>query len=297
MKIKVGSRESRLAVRQAQIVMGELKKNYPEAELELVTMKTTGDRILHKTLDKIGGKGLFIKELDLALREGRIDIAVHSMKDMPMEESEQFPILACTRREDPRDVLVLRKGLADIDGGGVIGCSSLRRKLQLGKIYPKAQIKNIRGNILTRLEKLDGGEYDALVLAAAGLKRLGLEERISRYFSAEEILPSAGQGIMAVQGSMAMKDLAACVNDREAALEAAAERAFVRELDGGCSSPVAAFACLEGETCHLRGLYYDEYSGAYSVGEKRFYIEENNPALAARMGRELANELRESYAG
>lgn len=295
MRITVGSRQSRLAVRQAQIVMEELEKYHPEAEVSLVTMKTTGDRILHKTLDQIGGKGLFIKELDLALQEGRIDLAVHSLKDMPMEAPEDFPVLACTRREDPRDVLVLRKGLERLEKDSVIGCSSLRRKLQLGSLYPEAEIRNIRGNVLTRLEKLDAGEYDALVLAAAGLIRLGLEERISRFFSVEEILPSAGQGIMAVQGSPSMREVTACVNDREAALAARIERAFVRELEGGCSSPVAAFAKVEGDTCRLRGLYYDEGSGGYSIGEKTFYIEENDPAQGARMGRELAHELRDRY--
>ena len=296
MRITVGSRQSRLAVRQAQIVMEELKRHHPEAEISLVTMKTTGDRILNRTLDQIGGKGLFIKELDLALQEGRIDLAVHSLKDMPMETPAYFPVLACTRREDPRDVLVLRRGLENLKEGSVIGCSSLRRKLQLGALYPEAQIKNIRGNVLTRLEKLDAGEYDALVLAAAGLIRLGLEERISRFFSAEEILPSAGQGIMAVQGRPALREMAACTNDREAALEAAAERAFVRELEGGCSSPVAAHARVCGDTCRLRGLYYDEQSGGYSIGERTFNIEENDPAQAARTGRELAHELRERYA-
>lgn len=296
MRLAVGSRQSRLAVRQAQIVMEELKKHHPEARISLVTMKTTGDRILDRTLDQIGGKGLFIRELDLALQEGRIDLAVHSLKDMPMEPTEDYPVLACTRREDPRDVLVLRKGLEGLKEDSVIGCSSLRRKLQLGALYPEAQIKNIRGNVLTRLEKLDAGEYDALVLAAAGLIRLGLEERISRFFSVEEILPSAGQGIMAVQGRESLRAAVACTNDREAVLEAAVERAFVRELEGGCSSPVAAHARVLGDTCVLRGLYYDEQSGGYSIGEKSFCIEENDPARAARMGRELAHELRERYA-
>ena len=217
MRITVGSRQSRLAVRQGADRHGRIRKTSPGGRVSLVTMKTTGDRILHKTLDQIGGKGLFIKELDLALQEGRIDLAVHSLKDMPMEVPEDFPVLACTRREDPRDVLVLRKGLERLEKDSVIGCSSLRRKLQLGSLYPEAEIRNIRGNVLTRLEKLDAGEYDALVLAAAGLIRLGLEERISRFFSVEEILPSAGQGIMAVQGSPSMREVTACVNDREAA--------------------------------------------------------------------------------
>lgn len=296
MKITVGSRQSRLAVRQARIVMEELQKKDPDIQLELVTMKTTGDRILHKTLDQIGGKGLFIKELDLALREGRIDLAVHSLKDMPMEESADFPILACSRREDPRDVLVLRKGLEELPRKGVIGCSSLRRKLQLKKLYPQAQLKNMRGNILTRLEKLDQGECDALVLAAAGLKRMHLEHRISRYFSAEEMIPSAGQGIMGVQGRPELVSIAALAGDPDAAFAAAAERAFVGRLEGGCSSPVAAFAVTDGHTCRIRGLYYDETDGGYLTGERTFYIEEKDPAEAAEMGRKFADELRQQYA-
>lgn len=295
MKVKVGSRQSLLAVRQSEIIIEEMKRSHPELELELVTMKTTGDRILHKTLDKIGGKGLFIKELDLALQEGRIDIAVHSLKDMPMEESAEFPILACSAREDPRDALVLREGCSIRKKHCVIGCSSLRRKLQLQKLFPEAEFQNIRGNVLTRLEKLDKGEYDALVLASAGLIRLGLRDRISRYFSTDEILPSAGQGILAVQGSPRMKGLTDCVHDRASACAAAAERAFVRELDGGCSSPVAAYAFIREGTCHLRGLYYDETGGACRIGRKKFTIKETEKEaalLAADMGRELAHELR-----
>lgn len=295
MKVYVGSRQSLLAVRQSEIIMKEIKQFHPELELDLVTMKTTGDRILHKTLDKIGGKGLFIKELDLALGEGRIDLAVHSLKDMPMEESGEFPILACSTREDPRDVLVLRQGCAGLDQHAVIGCSSLRRKLQLRKLFPEAEFQNIRGNILTRLEKLDRGEYDALVLAAAGLIRLGLAHRISRFFSVEEILPPAGQGILAVQGSSRMRKLADCVNDRFSYCAASAERAFVRELDGGCSSPVAAHAVVKEGICELRGLYYEERTGGYRIGRKTAVIEgedESAARLAAAMGRELAYELR-----
>ena len=256
MKIRVGSRESALAVIQSQIVMEAIRQAVPVAVLELVTMKTTGDRILDKTLDQIGGKGLFVKELDQALRDGRVDFTVHSLKDMPMDVPEDLPLAAFSRREDPRDVLVLPEGVSQMDPSKPIGCSSRRRQLQLKALYPEMEIKPVRGNVQTRLIKLQDGEFSALVLAAAGLKRLGLETRISRYFSAEELLPAAGQGILAVQTRRGMDT--AClvgVQDADAACCALAERAFVRALDGGCSSPVAAYAVVAGERLTLTGLY------------------------------------------
>lgn len=256
MKIRFGSRESRLAVIQSRMVMDAVQAAEPRAELELVTMKTTGDKILDRTLDQIGGKGLFVKELDLALREGKVDFTVHSLKDMPMQTPEDLPLVAFSKRADPRDVLVLPEGTAEMDREKPIGCSSRRRQLQLQKLYPGFDIQPIRGNVQTRLRKLDEGQYCALVLAAAGLKRLGLEHRIHRYFSTEEILPAAGQAILAVQ---ARKETDSSVlkafHDEDAACCALAERAFVRQLDGGCTSPVAAFAQVEGDGLTLTGLY------------------------------------------
>ncbi len=199
-KICIGSRESRLAVIQSEMVMDFIRENCPETELELLTMKTTGDLILDRTLDKVGGKGLFVKELDRALMDRRSDLSVHSLKDMPMEVPKELPIVAFSRREDPRDVLVLPEGCGEWSPGKPIRCSSLRRMIQLKELLPEAEFKPVRGNVITRLAKLDAGEYSALILAAAGLKRLGLEERISRYFEPEEMIPSAGQGILAVQG-------------------------------------------------------------------------------------------------
>ena len=256
MKIRVGSRESALAVIQSQMVMDAIRQTVPDAVLELVTMKTTGDRILDKTLDQIGGKGLFVRELDQALRDGRVDFTVHSLKDMPMEVPEDLPLAAFSRREDPRDVLVLPEGISQMDPSKPIGCSSRRRQLQLKALYPEMEIKPVRGNVQTRLKKLQDGEFSALVLAAAGLKRLGLEHRISRYFSVEELLPAAGQGILAVQARKGTDTVClAEVQDADAACCALAERAFVRALDGGCSSPVAAYAQVEGERLTLTGLY------------------------------------------
>ena len=166
---------------------------------ELVTMKTTGDQILNRTLEQIGGKGLFVKELDQALRDGRVDFTVHSLKDLPLDVPEDLPLAAFSQRADPRDVLVLPAGAAALDPAKPIGCSSRRRQLQLRALYPGMEFAPVRGNVLTRLRKLDEGAYSALVLAAAGLQRLGLLDRISRYFSVEEMLPAAGQGILAVQ--------------------------------------------------------------------------------------------------
>lgn len=259
MTIKIGSRESKLAVAQSELVMDAIRRAHPEVELTLVTMKTTGDKILDRTLEQIGGKGLFVRELDQALRDGRADFTVHSLKDLPMETPEDLPLVAFSKREDPRDCLVLPQGASELDSKKPIGCASRRRQLQLKALYPHMAVAPVRGNVLTRLNKLDSGEFSALVLAAAGLKRLGLEGRITRYFAPTELLPAAGQGIMAVQTRKGM-DLSclAGVGDPDAACCALAERAFVRALGGGCTSPVAAHATVEGETLTLTGLYVSE---------------------------------------
>lgn len=289
MKIRIGSRESKLAVIQSQMVMDAISKAMPEAELELVTMKTTGDKILNKTLDQIGGKGLFVRELDQALRENRVDFTVHSLKDMPMEVPEDLPLAAFSQRADPRDVLVLPEGIRSLDPGKPIGCSSRRRQLQLKALFPEMEVRPIRGNVQTRLAKLDAGEFSALVLAAAGLKRLGLESRISRYFGPEEILPAAGQGILVVQTRLGMDTRCLeAVQDPDAASCAQAERAFVRELNGGCSSPVAAYAVTEGEQLTVTGLY---------VSPDETVIRKGNltgpKSDAEALGRELARKLKE----
>lgn len=288
MKIRFGSRESRLAVIQSRMVMDAVQAAEPRAELELVTMKTTGDKILDRTLDQIGGKGLFVKELDLALREGKVDFTVHSLKDMPMQTPEDLPLVAFSKRADPRDVLVLPEGAAEMDREKPIGCSSRRRQLQLQKLYPGFDIQSIRGNVQTRLRKLDEGQYCALVLAAAGLKRLGLEHRIHRYFSTEEILPAAGQAILAVQ---ARKETDSSVlksfHDEDAACCARAERAFVRQLDGGCTSPVAAFAQVEGDGLTLTGLYVSPDETVVRRGILR-----GEKTNAEKLGADLARRLK-----
>lgn len=263
-KVIIGSRESQLAVLQSEMVRDYIKKQHPELDVEILTMKTTGDKILDRTLDKVGGKGLFVKELDRALLDGRTMLSVHSLKDMPMEVSQELPLLAFSLREDPRDVLVLPKDADSLDKSKPLGCSSLRRTLQLKELYPEMEVKSIRGNLQTRLRKLDAGEYSGLILAAAGLRRLGLESRIHRYFSEDEILPAAGQGILAVQGRRDLEyGYLDGYRDENAWIAGTAERAFVKYLNGGCSSPVAAFGVVEGEELFLRGLYYRESDGRY----------------------------------
>lgn len=290
-KIKIGSRKSRLAVIQTEKLIHYIEENCQGKDTVIITVETTGDKRLDVTLDKIGGKGLFVKELDRALLNGEIDLAVHSLKDMPMEEKEEIPIVAYSCREDARDVLVLRSGLDNWDGKGVVGSSSFRRRIQAEKLYPEATFRTIRGNVTTRLEKLDAGEYDALILAAAGLKRLGLEKRIYRYFSVGEILPAAGQGILAVQGR-AGQDYSFLREFEGEGIRniARAERAFVRFLDGGCTSPVAAYGSMCGEYLKLRGLYYHPEDNKYLTGEKC-----GDPERAEELGIALAKELREKY--
>lgn len=284
----IGSRESHLAVVQSEMVRDAIKGAHPDWEVSILTMKTTGDMILDRTLDQIGGKGLFVKELDRALLEKRSDLSVHSLKDVPMEVPEALPLVAFSEREDPRDVLVLPKGKDTLDFAKPIGCSSLRRTLQMKALYPQATFQSVRGNVLTRLSKLDSGAYSALILAAAGLKRLGLEERVSRYFDPEEMIPAAGQGILAVQGRLG-EDYSYLDGfaSRESKWAAQAERAFVRYLNGGCSSPVAAHAVISGEKIHLLGLFYEEATGTYRKGSMDGSVEE-----AAQLGIRLARYLK-----
>lgn len=244
---------------QSEIIMDIIRKNCPDTEVELVTMKTTGDKILNTTLDKVGGKGLFVKELDRALLEKEVDITVHSLKDVPMELDERLPLIAYTKCEYPNDVLVLPKGVRELDLSKPIGSSSMRRNIQLKKLFPDARIEPVRGNVLTRLEKLDRGDFGALVLARAGLTRLGLGDRISRIFTEEEMIPAAGQGVIVVQARAGESfDFIKYINDTKSQICVEAERAFVKELDGGCSSPIAAHAVLDGDNITITGLYVDD---------------------------------------
>ena len=284
--IRVGSRDSRLAVAQAEEVCRAL------GDCELITMKTTGDMVLDKTLDKVGGKGLFVKELDCALADGRVDLTVHSLKDVPMEQPDGLPLVAFTKREDARDALVLPESGA-WDKTKPIGCASARRRVQLKLLFPDIDVRPVRGNVQTRLAKLDSGAYGALVLAAAGLHRLGLEHRISRYFSPDEIIPAAGQGILAVQGRAGeLEDAVRLVDDADARDCATAERSFVQTLGGGCFAPVAAYAEVQDDTLHLRGLYVtadETHMARGAVTGRR--------TQAAALGRTLALQLKHQAEG
>lgn len=263
-KIRIGTRKSRLACIQADIVAEYIRLHCKGYEAELVKLTTTGDKILSKKLDEIGQKGLFVKELDSALMEEITDLSVHSLKDMPMEIPKELPIIGVSGREDARDVLVLPEGVREYDYRGPIGCSSNRRILQLNELYPRVRIKTVRGNVLTRLNKLDSGEYGALVLAAAGLKRLGLGGRISRYFSVEEMVPAAGQGILGIQGRADRSyGFLQGFFDPEAMDCARCERAYMTEMNGGCSLPMGVYAeILDEKRMKALGLYYDEASNA-----------------------------------
>ena len=284
--IRVGSRDSRLAVAQAEEVMVRL------GGCTLVTMKTTGDRILDRTLDQVGGKGLFVKELDRALAAGEVDLTVHSLKDVPMEQPDGLPLIAFPPRADARDVLVLPKD-GVWDKAKPIGCSSARRRVQLNRLFPETEVKPVRGNVQTRLAKLDAGEYGALVLAAAGLHRLGLQGRISRYFSPEEMLPAAGQGILTVQARAGELDsVVPLIDGAETHACALAERAFIRALGGGCFAPAAAYAVIEDGVLRLSGLYVSADERILQRGART-----GRPEDGEALGAALAHELREQAEG
>lgn len=289
--IRVGSRDSKLAVKQTQMALKPITEVHPEITFELVTMKTTGDMILDRNLDQIGGKGLFVKELDKALLDGRIDLSVHSLKDLPMEIAEEIPLVGFSKREDPRDSMIVKQGMTADFKTGCIGTSSRRRMEQLKKLYPEATFRGIRGNVQTRLRKLEEEGYVATILAMAGINRLNMQNCVSRIFAVDEIIPAAGQGILAFQGRKG-EDYSylesACSKESEYA--AMAERSFVSYLDGGCSSPIAAYASINGEILTLRGLYFHEPASDYSVG-----VETGNVTDAKQIGENLAKKLKSQW--
>lgn len=289
--IRIATRESRLAMWQAEHVAAELCRHHPDLTVELVPMTTKGDQILDTTLAKIGGKGLFIKELETAMLEHRADIAVHSMKDVPAEMPEGFGIVAVLEREDPRDALVSADymRIEDIPAGSVVGTSSLRRQAQLQHARPDLEVEPVRGNVETRLRKLDHGHFSAILLAAAGLKRLGLAERIAGLLPYEVSLPAVGQGAVGIEALSGNADVAALV----AALEHAdtrrcvdAERAFAGGLGASCESPVAGFAVIEGDELYLRGLVATRDGSSVLRGERRGPASDA-PAIGAALARDL----------
>lgn len=271
--IIIATRESPLALWQAEHVQALLRERYPEKDVKLLGMTTKGDQILDKTLSKIGGKGLFVKELEVAMQEGSAHLAVHSLKDVPMELPEGFVLAAVSSREDPRDAFVSPRyeTLESMPAGSVVGTASLRRELMLRSKFPHLVVKPVRGNVGTRLRKLDSGEYDALIMASAGLKRLGLEERIREIISDEISLPSPGQGALGLEclaNDEKTREAVAFINDEQTRACCLAERAVSRALGGSCQVPLAAYATITDSTMRLRALIGDHTTGELVATEQ-----------------------------
>jgi len=288
-KLVIATRRSRLALWQAEHIAGLLKNLHPGLNVELLPLSTRGDELLDQRLDKAGGKGLFVKELESAMAQGRADLAVHSMKDMPAELPPGFALAAITAREDPRDVLVSSyKNLQEMPKGATVGTSSLRRSAQVAERYPHLEARLLRGNVDTRLAKLDRGEYDAIVLAAAGLVRLGLESRIGARLGTDEMLPAPGQGALGIECLAERAEVAALLAplaDSATAACVRAERTVSRALGGSCSLPLAAFAELASGGVHLRAL-------VASADGTRVLRSESNGSDPEEVGNRVAQALR-----
>ena len=290
-QLRIATRKSPLALWQAEHVRGRLQQLHPGLQVELLTMSTQGDRVLDSPLAKIGGKGLFVKELEQGMLAGQADIAVHSMKDVPAELPAGLEIGAILAREDPRDAFVSNRfnALAELPLGARVGTSSLRRQCQLRAARPDLQILDLRGNVNTRLAKLDGGDYDAIVLASAGLKRLAMAERITRALEPEDMLPAIAQGVIGIEcrsDDAAVKALIEPLNHAETGLRTQAERAMNAALAGGCQAPVAGFSTITGDSIALRGLVGWPNGSAIIRGEISGLATQ-----AAALGEQLAQEL------
>ena len=296
-EIRIATRKSALALWQAEYVKARLEEAHPDVTVSLVPMVSRGDKLLDAPLAKIGGKGLFVKELETALMENEADIAVHSMKDVPMEFPEGLGLYCICEREDPRDAFVSNhyENFDALPAGAVVGTSSLRRQAQLLARRPDLKIQFLRGNVNTRLAKLDAGEYDAIILAAAGLIRLGFGERIRASISVEDSLPAGGQGAVGIEcrtGDTELLQLLQCMNDPQTATRVSAERALNRHLNGGCQVPIACYAVLEGDQLWLRGLV------GQPDGAQLLRAEGRAPASEAEaLGVRIAEELLQQGAG
>ena len=294
-KIRVGTRGSRLALTQTESVIEALKSHHAFLEAEIVIIKTKGDQIQDVSLDKIGDKGLFVTEIEKALLEGHIDMAVHSLKDMPGDLTNGLVFAPEIFREDPRDVLVMNTkfiDLNDIPIGAVIGTGSKRRKYQLLSLRPDLEIRDIRGNVDTRLEKMRKGDYDGIILAQAGLNRLGLKPEYSYVFSEKEMLPAPGQGILAIQireKDQTLLQMLRAMRCENTCLEASAERAFLKSIQGSCHKPIGAKATIDHDKLTLTGLYGDEEGETIILRTKTGHIDE-----AETIGITLAQEVVEA---
>ncbi len=287
--LRIGTRKSKLALWQANYVKERLEGRGYSVELVLIT--TTGDKILDAPLAKIGGKGLFVKEIEEALLRGDIDLAVHSLKDVPMVLPEGLILGAITEREEPFDVLISRdgRGLHELPEGAKVGTSSLRRQVQIKRKRPDLKVETLRGNVDTRLRKLEEGLYDAIVLAYAGVKRMGFEERVSEVL--EDFIPAVGQGSLAIeirQGDQRVYEAIAFLDHRESRIRAECERAFLRELQGGCQVPIGAYAWIEGEKLKLKAFISDLEGKRFLEG-----VEEGDLHQAEQIGKKLARRLLE----
>ncbi|SHJ86594.1 hydroxymethylbilane synthase [Caminicella sporogenes DSM 14501] len=290
-EIIVGTRGSELALTQTKIVIDKLKKIFPQLSFNIKIIKTTGDKILDKTLNKIGGKGLFVKEIENALLNNEIDLAVHSMKDVPSEFLKELEIGAVTEREDIRDVLLTKdkEKLNELKTGAKIGTSSLRRGAQILALRSDLKIEPIRGNIQTRINKMYDMELDGIVLAAAGIKRMGLEDKVSEYFDVKDIVPAVGQGALGIQvrkNDNFIKGIISKINDEKTELAVKAERNFMKVLNGGCHVPVGAYAFIDKDNLIMIGMV------ASIDGKKLIKVQKvgsiNEPAV---LGEEVALEI------
>ncbi|MBA6340712.1 hydroxymethylbilane synthase [Colwellia sp. MB02u-10] len=295
--VRIATRKSALALWQAEYVKAKLEYFHPGIQVELVPMTTKGDIILDTPLAKVGGKGLFVKELEVAILEDRADIAVHSMKDVPVEFPEGLGLEIICPREDPRDAFVSNTidSLADLPQGAIVGTSSLRRQCQIKALRPDLTIRDLRGNVNTRLKKLDNGEYDAIILAAAGLIRLEMPERIREYIAPEVMLPANGQGAVGIEcriDDVSIKALLAPLGCEETRLRVLAERAMNRALEGGCQVPIGSYAVLNNQEIYLRGLVGSVDGSEILTSEIRGHINQ-----AAQLGNQLAEQLLAKGAG
>ena len=296
-EIRIATRKSALALWQAEYVKARLEQAHPGLVVTLVPMVSRGDKLLDSPLSKIGGKGLFVKELETALLENEADIAVHSMKDVPMDFPEGLGLFCICEREDPRDAFVSNAfaSLDDLPRGSIVGTSSLRRQAQLLTRRPDLEIRFLRGNVNTRLAKLDAGEYDAIILAAAGLIRLGFEDRITSAISIEDSLPAGGQGAVGIECRSVDTEihaLLAPLHHADTAVRVTAERALNKHLNGGCQVPIACYAVLEGEQIWLRGLVGEPSGGLLLSAQAR-----GPQSAAAELGVQVAEDLLAQGAG
>lgn len=296
MKIVVGSRGSKLALTQTNWVIDQLKKHNPEVNFEVKIIKTKGDLVQHLSLDKIGDKGLFVKEIEQQLIDKEIDIAVHSMKDMPSSLPNGLKFASIPKREDPRDVLVLKEGyncIDDLPKGAKIGTGSKRRKYQLLKHRPDLEIVPIRGNIDTRIRKIKDENLDGVVLAAAGILRASMSDRISYYIPTDIMVPAPAQGALAIEirdNDLEVENLINCLKDEETEIQVAAERGFLDGVNGSCHIPMGAYCKIEGDKIKLTGLFGDEEGHKLIIKEL-----EGNVKFPRETGLELAKLILKEY--